>query len=524
MPLDNNLNVKTQSKLNRELTSKHVESISAVFHDLDTNHSPELEACVSNIPLHQIILSNYNLDAKRYASPFIEQLKLLENEGQLIRLKSIFKSERPALWFDETPYQDIPYIRPQNLGKSITNYLIDVNQIPNTNEVQQVAGQLINEPILLVNRSGRKLRTSYFIFQETPILVNEDIMTFRVDEEKVLIEYLLLQLHDSLFIQQLNMYKMDYQHNIITEEYFEGLQINLPSLEEQAIIVKETKVRLLQEEEKKVEQLRNDLNLGKQKAQNEQYKIISSLQHELGNRLPAVLTEIKNLKYYLKDKEADQTLVNFCEPMFPIFEGEDADTIDNLGTLLERIESILAHSINSLDSTGDIIKADRSKLNLEPIKIKDFLEEIQQFYTQEISFRIQIEVEEDAKGREIPIYTLIDKTQLTTVITNLIDNAKRHGFVQKNKQYTIQFRVGLSPDQQEVVIIYKNDGQEFPNNFSFEDFIGYGNYAGQTGHSGIGGYLIHQIIDNHNGNISYQKSTDHRDPFNVQFELTLPVL
>jgi type I restriction enzyme M protein len=519
-----NLKVKTQSKLNRELTPKHVECISAVFHHLDNDCTPELEACVSNIPLHQVILNDYNLDAKRYASPFIAQLKLLEDYGQLIRLKDIFKSERPALWFDETPHQYIPYVRPQNLGKSITNYLIDVDQISNTNEVQQVAGQLINESILLVNRSGRKLKTSYFIFRGTPILVNEDIITFRVDESKILIEYLLLQLHDSLFIQQLNMYKMDYQHNTITEEHFEGLQINLPSLEEQATVIKETKVRLLQEEEEKVEQLRNDLNLGKQKAQNEQYKIISSLQHELGNRLPAVLTEIKNLKYHLKDKEEDQTSINFSEPMFPIFEGEDADSIDNLGTLIERIESILVHSINSLDSTGDIIKADRSKLNLERIKIKDFLEEIQQFYTQETSFKIQIEVEEDAKGREIPIYTLIDKTQLTTVITNLIDNAKRHGFVQTNKQYTIQFRVGLSSDQQEVIIIYKNDGQKFPTNFSFEDFIGYGNYAGQTGHSGIGGYLIHQIIDNHNGNIYYRKRTDRRDPFNVQFEIALPVL
>ncbi|WP_052593063.1 N-6 DNA methylase [Aureispira sp. CCB-QB1] len=519
-----NLDVKTQSKLNRELTPKHVECIRAVFHHLDTDCTPELEACVSTIPLHQVILNDYNLDAKRYASPFIAQLRLLEAHGQLIRLKEIFRSERPALWFDETPYQDIPYIRPQNLGKSITNYLIDPKNIPNTDEVQQVAGQLINESILLVNRSGRKLRTSYFVFQGTPILVNEDIMTFRVDEDRLLIEYLILQLHDDLFIQQLNMYKMDYQHNMITEEYFEGLQINLPPLEEQATIIKETKVRLLQEEEEKVEQLRNDLNLGKQRAQNEQYKIISSLQHELGNRLPAVLTEIKNLKYFLKDKEEDQTPINFSEPMFPVFEDEDIDTVDTLATTIERIESILIHSINSLDSTGDIIKADRSKLNLERTKIKDFLEEIQQFYTQETSFRIQIEVEEDAKGREIPIYTLIDKTQLTTVFTNLIDNAKRHGFVQNNKQYTIQFRVGLSSDQQEVIILYKNDGKEFPNNFSFEDFIGYGNYAGQTGHSGIGGYLIHQIIDNHNGNIHYRKRTDRRDPFKVQFEIALPAL
>lgn len=519
-----NLEVKTQSKLHRELTNNHINCISAAFHHLDTHCSPELDSCIAHIPLHHVILNDYNLDAKRYASPFIAQLKLLEDFGQLIQLKKIFKSERPSLWFDETPHQGIPYIRPQNLGSSITNYLLNEEEIPKTNQVKQVAGQLINESILLVNRSGRKLHVSYFNFEDTPILVNEDIMTFRVDEEEVLIEYLILQLHDSLFLQQLNMYKTDDQHKMISEEQFEALQIHLPPLTEQAQIIKETKIRLLQEEEQKVEQLRNDLNLGKQKAQNEQYKIISSLQHELGNKLPAVLTEIKNLKDYLKDKESNAEPISFSEPIFPVFEGENADTVDKLGTILDRIESILIHSINSLDSTGDIVKADRSKLKLEHTKIKDFLLEIRQLYAQENKFKIQIEVEEDERGKEIPIYTQIDQTQIRTVITNLIDNAKRHGFVEKNKKYTIQFRIGLSSDQQEVILIYKNDGKSFPTNFSFEDFIGYGNYAGNTGHSGIGGYLIHQIIDNHNGNINYRKKIDHRDPFKVQFEITLPVL
>jgi type I restriction enzyme M protein len=519
-----NLEVKTQSKLNRELTSKHIECLAAAFHNLDTNCTPELEECIMHVPSHHVILNEYNLDTKGYASPFIAQLKHLEDQGNLIQLKKIFKTEKPSLWFDDNPHQNIPYIRPHNLGTSITNYLIDIDKILSTDEVNQVAGQLLNENVLLINRSGKKLRVSYFVYNNNPILVNEDIMTFRIDETKVLIEYLLLQLYDNLFMQQLNMYKTDDQNKMINENQFEELQINLPPLEEQSQIIKETKVRLLKEEEEKVEQLRKDLNIGKQRAQNEQYKIISSLQHELGNRLPAVLTEVKNLKDYLKDKEANEESIRFSEPLYPLFEGEDIESVDKLETTLERIESILIHSIKSLDSTGDIIKADRSRLNLEKIKIKDFLEEIQQMYAQEAFFRIQIEVEEDEKGKEIPIYTQIDKTQVTTIFTNLVDNAIRHGFTTKDKKYTVQFRVGLSSDQQEVIIIYKNDGQAFPDNFSFEDFIGYGNYAGETGHSGIGGYLIHQIIDNHNGNISYRTKIDRRDPFKVQFEITLPIL
>lgn len=519
-----NLDVKTPMRINRELPNRHIEEIIKAFQAENLDNAAELSDYVATISTQKIIEYDYNLDAKRYASPFIAQLKQLAKSGQLIQLKEIFKTERPALWFDETPHQDIPYIRPHNLGTSITNYLISPKHLPSTNQVKQVAGQLINESVLLVNRSGKRLRVSYFTYEQQPILVNEDIMTFRINEDQILIEYLLLQLHGSLFVQQLNMYKTDYQHKMISEEQFEALQINLPPIEAQALAIKETKIRLLQEEEQKVERLRNDLNLGKQKAQNEQYKIISSLQHELGNRLPAVLTEFKNLKDFLKEKEQDESSIDFSEPIFPVFEGEDPAGIDQLDTVVERIESILVHCINSLDSTGDIIKADRTKLKLERVLLKHFLEEISQLYTNEKAFRIQIVVEEDEAGNELPIYAQIDRTQFTTVITNLIDNAKRHGFDKQNKTYTIEFQIGLSSDQQEAILLYKNDGEAFPDNFSFEDFIGYGKYAGQTGHSGIGGYLIHQIIDNHDGHIEYRKQVDHRDPFRVQFEITLPAV
>lgn len=519
-----NLPVRHQSKLQRRLAPEQIDAIAAALHKQQASDMPELDACISQVATEHVIQNDYNLDAKRYASPFLERLRQLDARGGLIQLKQIFHSERPALWFDETPHQDLPYIRPDDLSPSIANYLLDVHQVSTSNEVRRVAGRLINESVLLVNRSGNWFRASYFRFREKPILVNEDIMTFRIDEDKVLIEYLLLQLRDSLFLQQLNMYKTEDQNRSIHEEQFELLQISLPPLDEQAQIIRETKLRLLQEEERKVERLRQDLNLGKQRAQNEQHKIISSLQHELGNRLPAVLTELKNLKDFLKDKESDGNPVHFSDPIFPVFPGEDVNSIDSLETVLERAESILIHSINSLSSTSAIIQADRSKLRLEQVKVRDFLEEVQQLYAQDNRFQIYIEVEEDERGRELPIYTRLDKTQMTTVFTNLIDNAKRHGFQHARKQYTIQFTVGLSADQQEVIILYKNDGLPFPSNFSFEDFIGYGNYAGHTGHSGIGGYLIHQIIDNHNGHLAYRKTMDPHDPFNVQFELTLPVL
>ena len=189
--------------------------------------------------------------------------------------------------------------------------------------------------------------------------------------------------------------------------------------------------------------------------------------------------------------------------------------------MLQRIEAMLVHGISAIDATGHIIRAEKERMNLEYVNIREFLTEIAQLFAADKRFSIQVEAEQDESGRELPIATLIDKTQMTTALSNLIENAKVHGFIE-NKKYLVCFRVGLSPDKREVIIEYKNDGRPFPKNFSFQDFISYGNYAGDTGHSGIGGYLINQIIENHDGSLMYREKVDKHDPFKVQFELALP--
>ncbi len=516
-----NLKVEATSKLQRRVTPEHIECLAKAYHHLDTNCSPELQNCIAKVPLHQIILNDYNLDAKSYASPFISRLRKLEDLGQLIQLKNIFKPDTPSLWFDTAPSQPLAYVQVKDLGHSISNFQINPTNITKADDVKQIVGQLVSESVLMVNRKGQKLQLGYFEFKGTPILINENILTFRVDTTLVNLEYLVIQLFDDLFLQQLEMYKQDYQS--ISEEQFEALKINLPPLQEQNNIVKAKKLELLQAEEKKVEKLRNDLNLGRQRAQNEQYKIISSLQHELGNQLPAVLTEFKNLKDYLRDKADDESNISFYEPIYPVFEGEDLEDIDKLHNVLERIESILIHSINTLDATSNIIQADSSKLNLEKTNIKSLLEAIQQIYKNNHNFDILIEVDEDGSGNELQIETYLDRTQMTTAISNLIENGIRHGFIDDSKKYTILFQIGIAPSQQELILLYKNDGKAFPRNFSFEDFISYGNYAGRTGHSGIGGFLINQIIENHNGQLNYRTKINTHNPFKVQFEITLPL-
>lgn len=520
-----NLNVEHQSRMHRQLSSRHIECIVKAFHEFGNGCEDILKESVSIVSLERIEQQLFNLNAKRYAAPFIRELERLANEHQLVQLRELFLEESPAVWVgqEDLSLANLPFVRKDDVALSFGDYPLVLDKLIPFRGHMEPEGRLLKHSALLLNRVGNRLRISYFNYQGEAVLLSKKVMAFEINTAKIQVEYLILQLHTPLFYQQLQTFKSDHEEEVITEKEFGQLQILLPLEEQQLQLIRETKIQLIKDEESKVENLRHRLNLGKQEAQNRQAKLISSLHHELGNRLPALLTEFKNVKDYLEEKSENKESIDLEEPIFPIFEGEDPKVLENeqLGKVLSRFEKILVHTISTIDAAGNIISADKGKMHLEYVLMRDFLTDLASIYANESRFSIQIEIEEDEQGRELEIGTYIDKVQLTTALTNFIENAKRHGFIE-DKKYLIRFKVGLSQDLQEVIIEYKNDGKAFPASFTFEDFISYGNYAGDTGHSGIGGYLINQIIENHEGNISYRAAVDRRDPFKVQFEIILP--
>ena len=524
-----NLEVESKSKAYRSLSRVQIDSLIQAYRDygLQEPEDSRLRDCVAVVPCERIAEQQYNLNARRYASPILRQLQRLCLEQPLLPLSEVFKQESPSVWVSQEnlPERQIPFVRPQDLGASFAEYQLRTDSLESfAQQAPETEGRLLNESALLINRLGAEFRLSYFEYQGQALVVHPDLMCFMPDKERVHLEYLLLQLYSELFQQQLQTYKSDYEHPSVVEKEFVQLQILLPERKIQEDHTRETKVQLLREEERKVERLRHRLNMGKQQAQNEQHKIISSLQHELGNRLPAVLADVKDLRDYLYDKAQAKTPVRLDEPLFSEDWGEEdeAGEGDALYTVLQRMESMLRYAIGTIDAAGHIIKADRNRLQLEYVLLRDFFAEIQALYAHEKGFSIEVEIEQDEQGKELPLGTCLDKAQLSTAIVNLIENARRHGFT-GSRRYLIRFRVGLSSDKKELIIEYKNDGKPFPPEFSFQDFISYGNYAGQSGHSGIGGYLIHQIVDNHDGHLYYREDIDRNDPFKLQFELTLPL-
>lgn len=520
--------VQQISKLYKSLSPEQIEHIARAYR---TGEGQDfLQDNVLMVSNTEIINNQYNLNPKQYASPFIQQLRELRQQRQVLPLNRLLSTEMPFVWINsrELLPKPLPLVRNADLGASFAEYQLLTELLPTYSEGD---ARLLTDSALLINTEGRGLRLSYFEYKGEPILASSDVQIFALRKDVDLnLEYLFLQLHSDLLQQQISLYKSDhYQDTSLSEREFANLQVRLPDRLAQDSIVRDTKIRLLRAEEQKVDSLRQRLNMDKQRAQSEQNRIFSSLQHELGNRLPAILTEFKNLKDYILDKVDSQTPLQLNDPLFPPMYDEDGEIYemdcaahDTLQQSMQRVELLLRHVLSTLDATSSIIKADKTLLQLRRVDMKKFLLQIANLYAHEPKFNVQIEVEEDGDGNELSIYTQIDPMQLTTALVNLIENAKRHGFVE-DKKYLVCFRLGISADRQEVIIEYRNDGKPFPPAFSFADFIAYGSHAGDTGHSGIGGYLIYQIIENHEGTLLYRDSIERDDPFKVQFEISLPL-
>jgi type I restriction enzyme M protein len=518
------LETQQKSKLYKTISNENLHSIADILRTGEAEDSVFWKGHIAWISNEQVAKHQYNLNPKQYASPFIKKLQELSVTQQLKPIAELLATEKAFVWVfkEEMTNRNLKYVGTSDLPFIFSECELETEKLSDFQTVESNEGRLLSKSALLSNTDSKRLRLAYFEYKQEAIVVGKNVMILELNEQVPNVEYILLQLYSDLFAEQLQLYKSDHPDSSLSEREFAHLQIVMVSPEEQNRQVQTTKIALLKEEERKVENLRHRLNLGKQKAQSEQYKIISSLQHELGNRLPAILTEFKNLKDFIHDKTNSQETLSIDEPLFPLFEGEEAGNVETLGEILTRIENLLKHTVATIDNTGDIIKADKSRLNLQPMLIRVFLEQLAALYSQETLFSIEIEIEKDDAGKEIALVALIDSQQLSTAFINLIENAKRHGFIQDRK-YTVRFQVSLSADSQEVIIEYENDGKPFPQSFSFDDFISYGNYAGNTGHSGIGGFLIYQIIDNHEGGLLLRDNIARNDPFKIQFEISLPV-
>lgn len=138
---------------------------------------------------------------------------------------------------------------------------------------------------------------------------------------------------------------------------------------------------------------------------------------------------------------------------------------------------------------------------------------------------IKDEMEEEDEGK-LEFVLEMNTDLLEIALNNIVENANKHAFVDSSKQYKLEFRISLYQNSSFIKVEVANDGKPFPKKYSIVDFKRKNSFAGETGNTGQGGYILNEIIKHHNKG----KSTldivfdDFSNEFTTTYIFLIPVL
>ncbi len=406
----------------------------------------------------------------------------------------------------ENSSEILPYVRVSDLVQNRDEFDLDISKVERKISREKANEKtIIDFSAVLVVAFALNLRRTYFKFTGQPIVIDSNIIALKMKED-VNVEHFLLQLHSRLVQIQVKTMISGKTSNRITKEDFLNIQIILPPLAEQKRQIWE--MRGVIEEKALVEEKLIDA----------QFDVVASINHSLKNKLAVIINDYDTLVRFLRRKERNSGTIVFSDAISANAVGDDIDTIEIITSRLK---------INLSDASkvfNNALKIQRQNLKKDVVElVKFFKEEVKPLYAGK-NFSLEVNVKPNLK-----LNIWLDKDAFKDVIENLIENAKSHGFIDEAKNYRIVFELSELKDDDVVDdetstkfarIIYKNDGEPFPKNFSFEDYKQFLNKASKSQGTGIGGYVINKIIELHDGRFNFLTPSDD---FAVEFEILLPL-
>ncbi len=232
-----------------------------------------------------------------------------------------------------------------------------------------------------------------------------------------------------------------------------------------------------------------------------------SLKHTLGRPRQNILDWSDNLLNFLLSKEKELQVLNH---EYSEFYGIDMiATIREIKTDINFITEVLEKGENGF------ILEEFSK-NLIPLsEINSIINELS---VHSMKFKLNKLLIKGEKLKDRGIYG--NKTLLKTLIDNLLTNANKYGF--ENKEPGNEFVIELTEIEDSLVMEVKNNGKPFPKNYNKEKFITKFSTGDKDAGSGIGGYDINRIAEYFN-NPEWELILNEDLLYPVKFKFNFPI-
>lgn len=443
--------------------------------------------------LNEIRKNNFILSPNRYVgSEILTEIDLSKavELGKIISFKNLVSAEINTLCYKLTV---------KDLASNPDKYMLNDE---NLEEIVLNRGfKFLEDNTLLLAKIGPNLKPTYFNSSKKKIALT-NIYAFYVDQTKISIDYLIAELHKEYVTEQIKLLSTGVSFKSISVRDLLKIKISVPELlsQQQKIVKRERKIRFSV--------------LAKESGfEREFFQFKQNQLKDLGAKKHNIMQHLNNVK-----ASAD-VLVKIMELSGGVLHSDKI--IDpKRGVTVEkrflRLQESLSKVIYYVDNITNELEYDNSEI-INPI---NFLKDCKERGVQNQLFSIEIIVENSTfEGRE-PLIS-ISKNDFEEIYNNILENAIKHGFVDKSKSYI--FRISIAYIDDNVEIYFVNNGKPFPKGISDKIEVK-GEKAGETGGTGIGLWKVAEIAKHFNSNLEVYDEPNSEFPVGFKFKFNLETL
>lgn len=363
------------------------------------------------------------------------------------------------------------YIQISDLANDVFDYERSFTDT-NVSSLKKHAVQL-NKSALLISKVSLNLKPTHFIkSSDESIFLSLNIEAFEIKDKSVLMPYLIYELYEDYFQEQLNSYVSGSVIASVSTKNFMSCKIRVPSLKKQEEIVDESRKQLILEKEKELKQLR-------EKFEQQTYEEFASLKHALGKPIPGINTALEYIYNYLKNNQGEK--ISLADVVSQRRQTTLQDKFDVVFNGLK-----LIHTLLEKGEKGLVVE----DYELKGIKLGQLVREFCNSYS---SDKFSIKYFDENKEFE-QLEVLANKELVTVLLNDVLSNAHNHAFKTTDIEIN-KVDIYLSIEDNLLELWIANNGVPFPDNFDKDKFIQKYQKAGDTSGVGIGGYDINRVVN-----------------------------
>lgn len=462
----------------------------------------ESDEVFKTVNVSDIENEDFNLNIKRY---FIPEFKfVLDSNEELVKLGSLvefFYGERNV---------DVPkgkYVKISHLKEDSLNYQLDIDSVDEIELPRH--GKKIEESCLLISLRTKSIKPTYFEFSNTPIFITNDVIAVRLNDNLVTLPYLINELYSDYVIAQLDSYRTGVMMPTISRKDLLNVDIKLLTLKEQ----QEAKVKgiheaYLKQKEKDLAYERRVLGL-----QEDTHREFASIKHTFRQYLSAMSSNVKGTRKFISKNEGKPLSLDVIY---------SKNLNQTFGEHLISLEETIQLMSSLIRDFGDVKKNQPSVfVNIEEVVLQaqGRFEFPERFIFEELDVDRASFI--DDEGNEFEAKTLIDKGEFNILFSNIISNAKDHGFKDLYKTYKIRTALSFDAESNLIILEISNNGEPAPSNFSQKDLTTRGEKTSDSKGAGTGGADIKDIINNFQGEFEWINNPS--DDFPITYIVRFPL-